>query len=36
MPQVYVANLNGFFWGAHNHVSCHASQMEPLLTNKSF
>jgi len=36
MPQVYVANLNGFFQGAHNHVPCHAVQMEPLLTSKSF
>jgi hypothetical protein len=30
MPQVYVANLNGFFRGAHNHVPCHAAQMEPF------
>jgi hypothetical protein len=36
MPQVYVVNLNGFFRGAHNHVPCHAAQMEPLLTSKSF
>jgi hypothetical protein len=36
MPQVYVANLNGFLRGVQNYVPCHATQMEPLLTSKSF
>jgi hypothetical protein len=35
MFQVYVANIYGFLWGAHNHVPCRVAQMEPLLTSKS-